>query len=152
VGVGDGWWLMLPEPYEGGVTDDGATVMTRPLIAIMHSSTSYDPDSITTSESEVLAGIVSDMAAEGAVTDLGPISGTGWAGHLFRETLNTDGAEYQLLAIMSAGGTLLNLAVRFLGVDTENDARLIIEQVIHDPDSADAMNAQLREQMEIEKG
>jgi hypothetical protein len=150
VGIGDGWWLMLPEPYTGEVTDEGAIALVRDLIAIMPQTTSYDPDSLTVSPDEVLAGIVADITADGEVTDLGPIDGTGWSGHLFREPIDPAGAEYQLLAAMSAAGTLLNLAVRFVGPDTEADARQIIEQVIHDPDSAEAMNAQLRAQMGIE--
>jgi hypothetical protein len=48
---------------------------------------------------------------------------------------------------MSAPRTLLNLAVRFVGPDTEDDARQIIESVIHDPASTDSMNAQLRAQL-----
>jgi hypothetical protein len=150
VGVGDGWWLMLPEPYTGEVTEDGAVALVRDLIAVLPQTTSYAPDSLTVSPADLLAGIVADMAAGDDVTDLGAIHGTGWSGHLFREPIDQAGVEYQLLATMMAAGTLLNLAVRFVGLDTEADARQIIEQVIHDPNSTEAMNAQLREQMGIE--
>jgi hypothetical protein len=150
VGVGDGWWLVLPEPYEGAVTDDGKTALVRELIAIMPETVSYDPDSVSWSPEEALAGVVDDMSDDGALIDLGPIRGTGWSGHLFREPINPDGGEFQLLGSMSAPGTLLNLAVRFVGPDTETDARQIIESVIHDPASKDTMNTELRAQMGIE--
>jgi hypothetical protein len=146
VGVGNGWWLVLPEPYEGTVTDDGSVALVREMIAIMPDTVSYDPASTSSGPNEVLAGIVEDMAQDGELADLGPIRGTGWYGHLFREPLNPDGGEFQLLGSMSAPGTLLNLAVRFVGPDTEDDARQIIESVIHDPASTDSMNAQLRVQ------
>src|SRR5690242_552692 len=150
IGIGDGWLLNLPEEYEGGVNDEGALILTRDLIMVMPQTFGYDASSVQDPPERILADLVEETRATPELVDLGPVSGPGWAGHLFREPIDPAGGEHQLLAIMTAAGTILNLAVRYLGADTESDALDIIRAVVHDPDTAEAMNEQLRSQMGLD--
>jgi hypothetical protein len=150
VGVGDGWWLVLDEPYEGSVDEQTASVLlSTPSRLIMPQTTSYDPDSVDASPAGVLADIIDQMHDDSDLTDLGPVTGTGWIGHLFREPIDPSSGEYQLLASLSATGTLLSLAIRFTGVEAQNEALRVVRSTVHDPDSIETMNAQLRNQMGI---
>lgn len=152
LGIGDGWWLVLREPYDGAVSEDNHMVLQRSMRLIMPQTISADPTSVVLSPAEFLAGLVEDTRDDphSNLADLGPISGRGWVGHLFREPLSPERGEFQLLGLLSAPSTVLNLAVRFLGAEGEDEARQIVADVVHDPDSREQMNAQIREQMGIE--
>lgn len=151
LGVGDGWWLVLREPYDGTVGEDNHMVLQQSTRLIMPQTISAEPGSIQQSPVEFLAGLVDDTRhdPDSGLTDLGPINGRGWVGHLFREPLAPERGELQLLALLSAPATVLNLAVRFLGAEGEDEARQIIADVVHDPESREQMNAQIRDQMGI---
>ncbi|HEU0088114.1 MAG TPA: hypothetical protein VFQ77_10770 [Pseudonocardiaceae bacterium] len=152
LGIGDGWWLTLREPYDGAVGEDNQIVLQQPTRLIMPQTISADPASMRQSPAEFLAGLVEETRndPDSNLADLGPISGQGWVGHLFREPLSPQRGEYQLLGILSAPAAVLNLAVRFLGAEGEDEARQIIADVVHDPASRDQMNAQIRRQTGIE--
>src|SRR5438046_636245 len=135
IGIGDGWLLNLPEEYEGGVNDEGVLIFARDLIMVMPQTFSYDTTSVTDTPQQILADLVEETKATPELADLGPIQGTGWVAHLLREPIDPAGGEHQLLAIMTAPGTILNLAVRYLGADTESDALDVVKAVVHDPDA-----------------
>jgi hypothetical protein len=147
VGIGDGWWLVLQEPYEGEVNEEGGLILSQEQRLIMPQSFSFDADSISESPRELLDDLIGEAKASPELVDLGPISGTGWEGHLFREPIDPDSGEYQLLATLAASGTILNLAVRYIGPEAEVDARDVIDNVVNDPDTREEMNAQIRSQM-----
>lgn len=152
LGIGDGWWLVLREPYDGTVSEDNHMVLQQSTRLIMPQTISADPASMRLSPAEFLAGLVEDTRSDphSNLADLGPISGRGWVGHLFREPLSPERGEFQLLGLLSAPATVLNLAVRFLGAESEDEARQVITDVVHDPESREQMNAQIREQLGIE--
>lgn len=152
IGIGDGWFLNLDEPYFGEEDDDGVLSFTQALRAVLPQTISWDPTSTALTANQLLADTVDDLRndAESDMTDLGAISGKGWTGHLFREAVDPKSGEYQLLAPLCATGTLLNLAVRYVGPEEEDGARRVIAAVVHEPESREAMNAQLRKQMGIE--
>ena len=147
VGIGDGWWLVLQEPYEGEVNEEGGLILSQEQRLIMPQSFSFDADSIPESPRELLDDLIGEAKDSPELVDLGPISGTGWEGHLFREPIDPDSGEYQLLATLAASGTILNLAVRYIGPEAEVDARDVIDNVVNDPDTREEMNAQIRSQM-----
>lgn len=150
VGIGDGWWLVLREPYEGDVNEEGSLILSRDLRLIMPQSFSFDEASVPETPRELLDDLISEAKAGGDLTDLGPLTGTGWEGHLFREPIDPASGEYQLFAMLAASGAILNIAVRFLGTEGEDDALEVIQSVVHDPQSREEMNAQIRSQMEID--
>jgi hypothetical protein len=135
LGVGDGWFLVLDEPYAGSEDEDGVLSFTQELRAILPQTISWDHTSTTLTPEELLAGTVDDVRndTDSTLTDLGPISGQGWIGHLFRDTLDPAHEEYELLAPMYAQGRMLNLAVRYIGPGEEAAARRVVANVIHDP-------------------
>ena len=147
VGIGDGWWLVLQEPYEGEVNEEGGLILSQEQRLIMPQSFSFDAESVPESPRQLLDDLVGEAKDSPDLVDLGPITGTGWEGHLFREPIDPDSGEYQLLATLAASGTILNLAVRYIGPEAETDARDVIERVVNDPDSRDEMNEQIRSQM-----
>jgi hypothetical protein len=148
IGIGDGWFLNLDEPYFAAEDDDGNISFSQELRMILPQTISWDPTSTTLTSEQILMDQIDTLGTE--LTDLGPISGKGWVGRLFREPIDPESGEHQLIAPLAAESTLLNLAVRFIGPDEEDGARRVIEAVVHEPEARDAMNAQLRKQMGIE--
>jgi hypothetical protein len=148
IGIGDGWFLNLDETYFAEEDDEGNISFSQELRMIMPQVISWDPTSTTVTSEQILMDRIDGLQA--TLTDLGPISGKGWVGRLFREPIDPQGGEHQLIAPLAAEGTLLNLAVRFIGPDEEDGARRVIQAVAHEPETRDAMNAQLRKQMGIE--
>jgi hypothetical protein len=147
VGIGDGWWLVLEEPYEGEVNEEGGLILSQEQRLIMPQSFSFDTESVLESPRELLDDLVGEAKDSPELVDLGPITGTGWEGHLFREPIDAESGEFQLLATLAAAGTILNLAVRYIGPEAESDARDVIAGVVNDPETREEMNAQIRSQM-----
>jgi hypothetical protein len=152
VGIGDGWWLVLEEPYEGDVNEEGGLILSQARRLIMPQSFSFDAESVPETPRELLDDLVSEAKESPELADLGPITGTGWEGHLFREPIDPESGEYQLLATLAANGTILNLAVRYIGPEAEGDAREVIVKVVNDPETREEMNAQIRSQTEPGSG
>lgn len=144
IGIGDGWWLVLPEVHYDDVELENATgpsfgnehriVMTQ-VVAVDAQTPIEKVIEIAETSSGKSAG------TNAAVRDLGVASGRGWRGSVSVETL-TEGDEYQLSASMAgAGPAFLIVTIRFRSTEGERGAHEIIRQTFHDPDSAAEMNA-----------
>lgn len=148
IGIGDGWFLNLDETYIAEEHDDGSISFSQELRMVLPQTISWDPTSTTLTSEQILMDQIDKLRTE--LTDLGPVTGRGWVGHLFRQAIDPQNGEYELIAPLAAEGTLLNLGVRFIGPDEEDGARRVVEAVVHEPETRDAMNEQIRKQMGIE--
>jgi hypothetical protein len=147
IGVGDGWLINLDGPYEAVEDEGGALSLSQERRMILPQTISWDPASTSVTADQILAENVDELRHESQPTrtDLGPIAGEGWTGHLFREEIDAANGAYELLSPLAAPGTILNLAVRYIGFDEEEGLQRLIAGVVHDPESREAMNAYIRE-------
>jgi len=150
VGIGDGWWLILPEEHEGQLDEQDHLVFETSTRSVLPQTIACGPGS-GTSPTELLEQLVADLRSDPELdlTDLGPISGRGWTGHLFREVIDPGRAEFQLLGCLTAPDMVLNPAVRFIGVEHEEAAHRLITGAVHDPASRHGMNVLIRSHLGI---
>jgi hypothetical protein len=150
VGIGDGWWLTLHAQYEGGLDEQDHLMFEQDTKLILPQTIACEPGSGPT-PAELMMEIVADLRANPQLelADLGSIDGLGWNGHLFREVIDAERAEFQLLGLLAAPDTVLSLAVRFIGTEGEVEARRIIADVVHAPESRSGMNELIRSNLGI---
>ena len=134
VGIGEGWWLQLPEPFAVGYDEDGDLVLERPTMVIFPETITYDPASTAVPPAELVRDIADDTVASTPASYEGALQGHGWTGHLLSEVVDEARGERQLLGCVGAPGTILNLTVRFLDPQLEAQAREIIAGTRYDQD------------------
>lgn len=138
IGVGEGWWLVLTEPYSD-LTDDGELVFANGdrlvLPRVIEIVDDASPERIR--PAATAAGRLTPGRSR-AVVELGPIAGEGWVGSLAREYLSPAGSdgEQQLVAAMGALDTFLLLTVRYPDASGEQAARELIRATYHEDDAA----------------
>lgn len=126
VGIGDGWWLQLPEPFAAGYDEDGDLVLERPTMVIFLETITYDPESTDVPPDQLVRDVADDTVATTPASYAAALQGEGWTGHLLSEVVDEARGEKQLLGCLGAPGTVLNLTVRFLDAELETQARAII--------------------------
>jgi len=126
VGIGDGWWLQLPEPFAAGYDEDGDLVLERPTMVIFLETITYDPESTDVPADQLVRDVADDAVATSPASYVAALRGQGWTGHLLSEVVDEERGEQQLLGCLGAPGAVLNLTVRFLEPELADQARAII--------------------------
>jgi hypothetical protein len=134
-----GWWVRVPQEYGLAYEEDGSVVLQRSVILVRPQVVSFDASRLTEPEAAIAAGIVSDTVdgSAGRLQDHGAVSGEGWQGGWCDGVLDPERDEYELIAALAAKGTILNLAITYLGSHTGDEARWILDRVVHRPETAE---------------
>jgi hypothetical protein len=134
-----GWWIRVPQRYGIDYDEDGSTVLQRSVILVRPQVITFDAARLTEPESSIAAGIVSDTVdgSNGRLQDHGTVSGEGWRGAWCDGPLDPERDEYELIAALGANGTILNLAITYLGSHTGDEARWILDHMVHRPETAE---------------
>jgi hypothetical protein len=134
-----GWWVRVPQEYGLAYDEDGSVVLQRSVILVRSQVISFDASRLTEPEAAVAAGIVSDTVdgSAGRLNDHGAVSGEGWQGGWCDGLLDSERDEYELIAALGAKGTILNLAITYLGAHTGDEAHWILDHIVHRPETAD---------------
>ncbi len=133
--LSSGWWVRVPREYGLDYDEAGAVLLQRPPILVRPRVVSFDPSRMTRPVADIATGIVADTVAGsgGRLVDRGAVTGTGWHGGYCDGPLDRD--EFELIACLGAAGTILNLAITYVGSHIGDEARWIMEHVVHRPDT-----------------
>jgi hypothetical protein len=134
-----GWWVRVPREYLLGYNDDGTVFLQREVIMVRPQVITFDASGMTEPESSLAAGIVSDTVteSEGRLRDHGAVRGEGWQGGWCDGLIDADTDEYGLIAALGAPSTILNLTITYLGEQTGDEARWVLDHIVYRPETAE---------------
>jgi hypothetical protein len=137
--LGGGWWVRVPQTYGLGYDEDGSVLLQRKVILVRPQVVTFDATRLEQPESAVASSIIDDTVdgSGGRLHNHGAVSGDGWRGGWCDGPLDSEHDEHELIASLGASGTILNLGITYLGVHTGDEARWILDHVVHRPDTAE---------------
>jgi hypothetical protein len=134
-----GWWIRVPQRYGIDYDEDGSIVLVRNVILVRPRVVTFDASRLTEPAPAIAAGIITDTVdgSNARLVDRGTVSGAGWQGAWCDGLLDPDRDEYELIAALAAEGTILNLAITYLGTHTSDEAHWVLDHVAHRPDTVE---------------